>query len=379
MEFGIFVQGYAPGEKAHDSEAEHAAIHDEAAYARAADENNWKYCWVTEHHGLTEYSHISANDVYLGFLAAQTKNIHIGSGIFNLSPRANHPVRNAERAAMLDHLSNRRFEFGTGRGAGSHEVGTFNIDDPSSTKSEWDEVAPQLIRMFKEKDYTFQGEHFQMDKPHNILPKPYRGTHPAMWMACGNPATYAKAGSLGLGALGFNFSSVSQMKPQIDAYKEAAANCTNPMGEYQNNNVMITNAVICFKDRERAIASACQANRSYLTSLVGLYHDTFPKPPGFPVWPEKPMQMTREMAEMAMANGDMLCGTPEDICEQLSKGYANVGFDQLVFGMPNHLSKEETLECIELFGKEVIPNFDTDPVHRTTRFREEAESRLAAA
>ena len=84
--------------------------------------------------------------------------------------------------------------------------------------------------MFKEKDYTFKGEHFQMDKPHNILPKPYRGTHPAMWMACGNPATYAKAGSLGLGALGFNFSSVSQMKPQIDAYKEAAEKCTNPDG-----------------------------------------------------------------------------------------------------------------------------------------------------
>ena len=48
--------------------------------------------------------------------------IHLSSGIFNLSPRANHPVRTAERVAMLDHLSEGRFEFGTGRGAGSHEV-----------------------------------------------------------------------------------------------------------------------------------------------------------------------------------------------------------------------------------------------------------------
>lgn len=379
MEFGIFVQGYAPGDAAHDTEGEHAAIMNEIQYTQVADRNHWKYVWVTEHHGLTEYSHISANDVFLGHLAALTEQIHVGSGIFNLSPRANHPVRNVERAAMLDHLSKRRFEFGTGRGAGSHEVGTFNIHDTSSTKAEWDEVAPEIIRMFKETAYTFQGEHFQLDKPHNILPKPYRGTHPPMWVACGNPATYAKAGSLGLGALGFNFSAVHQMKPQVEAYKEAAAKCTEPMGEYQNDNVMITNAVICFEDRERAIEAACRPDRGYLTSLVGLYHDTFPKPDGFPVWPQKPVQMDRELAEMAMQNGDMLCGTPEDICEQLEKGYANVGFDQLVFGMPNHLSRDETLECIELFGKHVIPNFDKDPVHRTTRFREEAEARLAAA
>jgi alkanesulfonate monooxygenase SsuD/methylene tetrahydromethanopterin reductase-like flavin-dependent oxidoreductase (luciferase family) len=379
MEFGIFVQGYAPGELAHTTEGEHAAIMNEIEYTRVADQNNWKYVWVTEHHALTEYSHISANDVFLGHLAALTERIHVSSGIFNLSPRANHPVRNVERAAMLDHLSNRRFEFGTGRGAGSHEVATFNIHDTSSTKAEWDEVAPQLFRMFKEKDYTFQGEHFQIDTPHNILPKPYKGTHPPMWVACGNPATYAKAGALGLGALGFNFSAVHQMQAQVDSYKEAAAKCTEPLGDYQNDNVMITNAVICMADREKAIDAACRPDRGYLTSLVGLYHDTFPKPPGFPVWPEKPMQMDRALAEKAMENGDMLCGTPEDICEQLEKGYTKVGFDQLVFGMPNHLNKEETIECLELFGKQVIPNFDKDPVHRSTRFREEAEEKLAAA
>ena len=41
----------------------------------------------------------------------------------------------AERAATLDHITNRRFEWGTGRGAGSHEMSTvFNILDKDSTK-----------------------------------------------------------------------------------------------------------------------------------------------------------------------------------------------------------------------------------------------------
>ena len=73
-----------------ETEGEHAAIMNEIQYTQVADRNHWKYVWVTEHHGLTEYSHISANDVFLGHLAALTEQIHVGSGIFNLSPRANH-------------------------------------------------------------------------------------------------------------------------------------------------------------------------------------------------------------------------------------------------------------------------------------------------
>ena len=39
-------------------------------------------------------------------------------------------------------------------------------------------------------------------------------------------------------------------------------------------------------------------------------------------------------------------------------------------------SQEVARRTIELFGKHVIPRFDKDPVHRTTRFREAALARL---
>ena len=57
-----------------------------------------------------------------GYFAHATERIHIGSGIFNPLPQVNHPAKVAERVATLDHITNRRFEFGTGRGAGSHEI-----------------------------------------------------------------------------------------------------------------------------------------------------------------------------------------------------------------------------------------------------------------
>ena len=77
---------------------------------------------IPEHHFLDEYSHLSANDVVTGYLAHATERIHIVSAIFNPLPQVNHPAKVAERVAMLDHLTDGRFEFGTGRGAGSHEI-----------------------------------------------------------------------------------------------------------------------------------------------------------------------------------------------------------------------------------------------------------------
>ena len=71
-----------------------------------------------------------------------TERIHLGSGIFNPLPQVNHPAKVAERVAMLDHLSNGRFEFGTGRGAGSHEILGFlpGMEDLSGTREIWEDV-----------------------------------------------------------------------------------------------------------------------------------------------------------------------------------------------------------------------------------------------
>jgi alkanesulfonate monooxygenase SsuD/methylene tetrahydromethanopterin reductase-like flavin-dependent oxidoreductase (luciferase family) len=377
MEFGLFVQGYLPGPAAHDPVKEHEAFVKEAGLVQLADRNNWKYVWMTEHHALTEYSHLSASEVMLGYLANATERIHLGSGIFNLSPRVNHPVRNAERAAMVDMLSGGRFEFGTGRGAGSHEVRTFGITDPSSTKAEWDEVLPQIIEMWSREDYTFSGEFFEVDKPHNILPKPYMDMHPPLWVACGNPGTFAKAGRLGIGALGFNFSPITAMQPQIDAYKEGIASCTSPVGRYVNDNVMVTNAVLCFESREKAREIACRPGRGSLYSLVCLYHDSFPKPDWAPVWPQPPLAMTPELVNAAIEAGGMLCGTPEEVAGQL-ESYHKTGVDQVVFGFPSDLHYDEAEECIELFGKYVIPEWDKDPVHSTTRYRQQAMDSASA-
>jgi alkanesulfonate monooxygenase SsuD/methylene tetrahydromethanopterin reductase-like flavin-dependent oxidoreductase (luciferase family) len=379
MEFGIFLNGYIPGPGAHDTEWEHSRLLREAEYTIFADKHNWKYAWFGEHHGLVEYSHMSAPEVVMGYVAGHTDYIHLSSGINSLSPRKEHPARYAERAAMLDHVTNRRYEWGTGRGAGSHELATFNIMDKNSTKAEWEEVVREVPRMWEQVDYTFEGDHFTVPTPHNILPKPYGQGHPPIWVACGNPPTFARAGELGIGAIAFNFEPIYNLRGRIEAYKEAVAGCKEPLGQFLNNNVMMTNAVICLEDRKRAREIALNRVSSYLVTMVNLYHDTMPKSPDAITWPSSPIVL-KDIAgddpdaflDTLIAGGYLLVGNPEEVSEQL-ESYKSVGCDQLVFGMPQDLHRDEILELLELFGDKVIPTHDPDRVHSTDRYRATAK------
>jgi alkanesulfonate monooxygenase SsuD/methylene tetrahydromethanopterin reductase-like flavin-dependent oxidoreductase (luciferase family) len=374
MEFGIFVHGYIPGPGAHDRASEHLSLTREIDLAITADKHNWKYVWFGEHHGLTEYSHLSAPEVSIGYVAAKTQRIHLGTGITSLSPRKEHPVRFAERAAMLDHITEGRFEWGTGRGAGSHEVASFNIMNTDSTRAEWDEVSREVVRMWEQQDYSFHGEHFTVPTPHNILPKPYGHSHPPIWMACGNPGSFAKAGSLGIGAIAFNFEPIYNLKGRIESYKEAAECPEEILGDYQNNNVMMTNAVVCLDDRDRAREIAISKGRGYLVTMVNLYHDTMPKSPDAVTWPDPPPDLSQggdAFLDFAIEAGLMLVGTPEEVCEQI-EAYQTVGCDQLVFGLGDGMSFDENLEMIELFGDKVIPEFDKTSEHSTAAYRRNA-------
>ncbi len=57
MEFGIFIQAHVPAARVEaNADAEHEAIINETDLVRVADRHRWKYCWVVEHHFLTQYS-----------------------------------------------------------------------------------------------------------------------------------------------------------------------------------------------------------------------------------------------------------------------------------------------------------------------------------
>ncbi|HZB71833.1 MAG TPA: LLM class flavin-dependent oxidoreductase [Acidimicrobiales bacterium] len=370
MEFGLFNALYLPHEQASDPGAEHSRLLDEVTSIQAADRSGFKYTWASEHHFLTEYSHLSANESFLAFVAAKTERIHVGTGIFNITPPVNHPARVAERVAMIDHLSEGRFEFGMGRGSSTTEQGGFGITDPDLTKEMFDEVVPQFARMWKDEPYAHDGRFFSMPE-RNVLPKPFTKPHPPMWVAAGNPGTFEKAARMGLGVLCFTSGSPKQLAPLIETYKKEIRNA-EPVGGYVNDNVMVTTQMLCLEDGQRARQVACDMASSYHQSLVFRYLDTFPKPPFIPTWPEVLPEPTLEEMDARIAQGLVAVGTPDECTKNIQR-YADIGADQLTFGMLSSTMPIETcVEAIETFGRHVLPAFDTDPVHRTTRHREAA-------
>ena len=101
MEFGIFLAGEVLGDdRFNDPEAEHEAFRRDVEYVLAAERNGFKYAWASEHHSLSQYSHLSASETFIPYVLAQTERIHVGSGIHPLNPVTNHPVRLAERVGM---------------------------------------------------------------------------------------------------------------------------------------------------------------------------------------------------------------------------------------------------------------------------------------
>jgi len=372
MEFGIFNGCHTPrslADECSDPQAfQHRRILNEVEWTRAADRAGFKYTWATEHHFLTEYSHLSANESFLAYMAGVTERIHLGSGIFNITPPVNHPARVAERVAMIDHLSEGRFEFGVGRGSSSTEQLGFGIEDPELTKQMADEVLPQFKHMWSETEYRFDGQFFSMP-PRNVLPKPYTDPHPPIWIAAGNPSTFEKAARLGIGVLCFTMGAPEDLKPLIEIYKTTIERA-EPVGEYVNDNVMITSQMVCLEDGQRARDIHCSMRTGYFNSLVFHYLDTFPKPPDIPQWPALIPEPTPAELEERIRARRVLCGTPEE-CEQAVEAYADTGADQLVFGqLSSTIPLDVALESIETFGRHLIPRFDTDPVHSTVRQRE---------
>jgi alkanesulfonate monooxygenase SsuD/methylene tetrahydromethanopterin reductase-like flavin-dependent oxidoreductase (luciferase family) len=259
VEFGIFNGMYVPASMVdeHGAGAEGIRLREELEWVRAADRSGFKYLWATEHHFLEEYSHLSANEAFLGYCAAVTERIHVGSGIFNITPPVNHPFRTAEKVAMLDHLSDGRFELGMGRGSSTLEQQGFGIADADLTKAMFDEVLPELVRMWPPGEYPgFDGDHFTAP-PRTVLPKPVTDPHPPLWVAAGSPATFVKAARLGLGVLCFTTGTSDQLAPLIEEYKREIQHA-EPVGGFVNDNVMVTSSMLCLEDGARPESSCSE-------------------------------------------------------------------------------------------------------------------------
>ncbi|MDQ1519559.1 MAG: hypothetical protein QOI55_632, partial [Actinomycetota bacterium] len=242
--------------------------------------------------------------------------------------------------------------------------------DADATRDMFDEVVGEFRKMWRDELYPgHDGEFFSMP-PRNVLPKPFTKPHPPLWVAAGSPSTFEKAGRMGLGVLCFTMFGPEPLKPLIETYRNAIAEA-EPVGDYVNDNVMVTTQMLCLEDgqRVRDVAGGGDLGQGYQNSLVFHYLDTFPKPPEIPVWPELIPEPTPSDIDERIAHRIAMYGTPEEVA-LTAQAYSDAGVDQVVFGLlSSTIPRDLAIEAVETFGAHVLPEFDRDPVHRTTRQR----------
>ena len=381
MKFGLFYELQLP--KPWDERSEHR-LHKEALnQVVLADQLGIDYAWMVEHHFLEEYSHASAPEVFLGAAAALTENIRLGHGIRQVIANYNHPARTAETLATLDLLADGRVDFGFGEGATRLELGGFNI--PAKEKREYShEAVEQICNMLTMTPYPgYEGKSFSMPC-RNVLPKPYQKPHPPLWMACTNRATIIEAARNGVGALAFSFVDPEEARDWAKTYYDIikSEECL-PIGHAVNANLAMVSDFSVNHDRVEAIRRGLEGFEFFKIALQQLVtRDTVPgRTQRWEQFLAERGDRTEQVIAEAQAGNYQPAGigTPEDLRQHLRR-FEDSGIDQtILLQQAGNNSHEHICESMDLFAKEVMPEFHDRQAERDARKQQELAPYIDAA
>lgn len=389
MKFDVFseVQRAGPRDEA-------ALYRDTLEQARLADQLGFTAWWVVEHHGAVEYSYSAAPEILLTWIATQTERLRVGhSGV--LAPfRINHPVRVAERAAMLDHVSGGRVELGLARSLGG-EWDAFGVD-PETTREQLAEAMRMIPRMWTQESFSWESPLIRVPE-RNVIPKPVQKPHPPLWQTALSPAAFHLAGSLGVGALANTLlTGIDGMQALLAEYARGQAECETPAGLFRNDQrAVFTFVHVAETEREAVDSGACRAALWYMARMPEVFHS----PPSVvwdllrggllsndpaavravdaqagseedPVHDEHPIvdAVKRYAAGEAISNEEahallspidsVIVGDPET-CRRKVEGFRDLGVDRLMcFMQIADLPQARILASMRQLAKHLIPHFD---------------------
>jgi alkanesulfonate monooxygenase SsuD/methylene tetrahydromethanopterin reductase-like flavin-dependent oxidoreductase (luciferase family) len=357
-----------------------------------ADEVGFDAVWFVEHHFLTTFSGSPCPEVIFGALSRLTKNIRLGFGVVILP--YHHPVRVAERVAMVDQLSHGRVDFGTGRSAPYEQMG-MGID-PRDTREMWEESLNMVPKIWESDFFEWEGKFWNVPS-RQVLPKPFQKPHPPIWVAALQPATYQIAAEKGIGVMALGVNAPSVLEPEINAYRETIKNA-KPVGSVVNNQWLSSCFGLCGEDKNATMELCAQSlktffgpGRPYVQDQKDVYAKLLEQWGGIPdhlaqnfsryIEAEKPdeaqssnggsgssldlsggsalaQKIWEEFDAATMAErGIIVAGDPES-CIAAAKLHEATGVDQLQFLMATETVDHATvMKSIEMFGKYVIPEF----------------------
>jgi alkanesulfonate monooxygenase SsuD/methylene tetrahydromethanopterin reductase-like flavin-dependent oxidoreductase (luciferase family) len=343
--------------------------------------------WFVEHHFLTGFSGSPCPEVMFGALSQVTKRIRIGFGVSILP--YHHPVRVAERVAMVDQLTDGRVEVGTGRSNAYEQTG-LGID-PRNTRAMWEESITMLPQIWQSDEFSWDGQFWKVPT-RRVLPKPYQKPHPRLYLACTQTDSFNVAAEKGIGVLSSATYATNILAEHVKNYR-AKVNHTTPVGastnEFWGNNVQ----AFCGEDDKEArelcalsLKTFFGPDKPYIRDRIHAYEELLESWGGVPDhlkadfgrWLRQSDEAHKSQAaqvgisldsgpgaaraafaqmdaETLRDRGIIIAGNPEN-CIKGVQLYEDAGVDQVILIMQTEtIPHEKVLSSIEMFGKHVIP------------------------
>ena len=298
----------------------------------AADEAGLDSFGLGEHHRAEFLD--SAPAVLLAAGAAKTKKIRLTSAVTVLS--AADPVRVFQEFATLDLVSQGRAEMVVGRGSFGEAYPLFglNFEDYDDL---FVEKLDLLLAIRESTHVEWAGKHRPALTGQGIYPRPMQEKIPIWVGVGGTPASFARAGALGLPLMvAIIGGEPHRFKPLIDLYREAGRRAghdaaTLKVGLHQMGYIGET---------QEGAADDFFPGHARMMTHIG-------KERGWP--PATRAQFNATMGP----TGAYLIGTPERVVEKIRRqNEALGGIDRITFQMTNvGLEHEKMLRSIELLAK----------------------------
>lgn len=343
MKFGILINTQDPPD-GRNIQSLYQEIFQEA---ELAEDVGFDSVFVPEHHMMPD-GYLSAPAVLLAAIAARTKKIRLGTSILQLPEW--HPIHVAEEFAVLDNISQGRAILGAGLGLVEPEFKLFGLDIKDAVPRFTEQV--NIIRQaWTQEKFSFQGRFFQLDNV-SLTPRVVQKPHPPIWIGAMSEPALKRAGRLGTGWISDPLHHIHVMKAWADIYRQSAAAHGNPA-----EVVLIRDAWVA-EDRKEV------ERVSWPT--IRVYH-LFYKNLGFfesgrfnAEW--EPWVRTISDAEWTfdrIAPNRLIAGEPAEVIDEIQRYRETVGCEYIIcyFRHPTGPDHSQTMKCIELFGKKVLPEF----------------------
>ena len=339
MDFGIFTMF-----SARESLTQHEIFKEWFDLVQVAEESGIDTFWLGESHFRPNRAMLASPLIGASAVASRTQRMQVGLAV-QVLPLAN-PIRIAEEAAIVDHISEGRLVFGVGRSSFIESYNGYNVDYGES-RARFLESLEIIQGAWGSEDFSYHGEYFDFDDV-NLVPKPYQTPHPPIRIAVESRDTFRLVGDMGFPIFMRHQMEISELQDLLGEYEERRHNA----GGSGPNDVILQLA--CYvADTEQAAIHEPEASTMRQRRLVADALHAAADEEAY----ERLKRISETTYEDVLTR--VIYGTPEMVVERINQYKEDLGITgvSLDINPGGQVPYDRVVNSMKLLTEKVMPEF----------------------